>query len=234
MSLARHSQTAFAIVALAAAPAAARAVASWQTPESIRQAAERYVTSRLDGNFEGSVEPAGIDSRLRLPGCAGRLGTRAHGSASADRTTVAVSCDSPQRWQVFVPVRIFRTVGVVVARRPISAGEIIDTDAVRLIRRSSAGLPSLYASSLAAVVGQRARLTISEGSIVRSTAVDVMKAVQRGTIVTLETRKSGISVRGEGEAIEAGGIGDRIRIRTPAGRVVEGTVLSGTEVRVGR
>jgi flagella basal body P-ring formation protein FlgA len=219
-------------VVLIAAPSA-RSADAWQSPESIRDAAERYAESRLAADPTTQIESAGIDSRLRLPACGNPLEARMHGGFGSGRGTVAVSCSGPERWELFVPVRVFQIVDVAVADRPIAAGEIIGADAVRLERRPSAGLPHLAARGLDGVLGQRARHTIGAGNVIQITALDISKAVERGAIVTLKTRRAGIAVHGEGEALESGAIGARIRLRTPAGRVVEGTVVSDKEVRVG-
>ncbi len=213
--------------------AGADTATAWQSPDSIQQAAETYARTRLGLGSDADVETAGVDQRLRLQRCESALETRTHGAISGGRATVAVRCPGPSPWQIFVPVRVFRTIQVAVAARPIAAGELITANAVDVVRRSSAGLPHQYAEGLQAVVGQRARRAIAAGNVIQLTSLNVMKAVQRGSLVTLTTHRAGITVRGEGTALEEGAIGERIRLRTPAGRVVEGVVESDSEVRIG-
>ena len=206
---------------------------AWQSVPSIAARAEAHALERLGAQDDTTVESGGIDGRLRLPRCSADLDARMHGGFSGNRATVAVSCASPQQWQLFVPIRVFQMVDVAVANRTIAAGEIIGREAVRLERRPSAGLPHLFARGLDAVIGHRARQTITTGAVLQVSALNVMQAVERGALVTLTTRRAGISVEGSGEALEPGSVGARIRIRTAAGRVVEGIVLSEGKVRVG-
>jgi flagella basal body P-ring formation protein FlgA len=208
-------------------------VPGWHEPSSIRAAAEQYALAQFGGQASASVESVGIDERLKLPQCSGSLDVRAHQPFRNGRGTVAVSCRGPSKWQLFVPIRVANSINVVVADKPIRANAIISADALRIERRSSNTLPQQFATRIDEVVGLTARRGIGVGAIVEAGLLDATKAIERGAIVTLTTARSGIIVRAEGIALEDGALGQRIRLRTPAGRVVEGIVTSDSEVRVG-
>jgi flagella basal body P-ring formation protein FlgA len=220
-------------VALTAA-AAAGATPDWQSPASIRQAAERHALETLGRAGDASVESVAVDDRLKLPSCDRALTTATSRPFSNGRGTVTVSCEGSSPWRLFVPVRATQQIQVVVAIRPIQRDELIAADDVALEWRASTSLPYQYATRIDDVVGHSLRRSILAGAVLAPAALERQKLVDRGAIVTLTTNLGSVSVKAEGVALEQGAEGQRIRLKTAAGRVIEGTVVASNEVRVGR
>jgi flagella basal body P-ring formation protein FlgA len=205
----------------------------WQPPTSIRQSAEAFALELL-GNRPGiTVESVSVDDRLRLPACNRALTTGSDRAFRNGRGTVTVSCDGSQPWRLFVPIRTSHLIDVVVTRRAIQRNETIGADAVMLETRSSTTLPFQYATSLQDVVGMTVRRSIVAGTVLAPAAVQGRKIVVRGGLVTLTAERGGIMVSGEGTALQDGVLGQRVRVRSRGGRVVEGFVAGENRVRVG-
>jgi flagella basal body P-ring formation protein FlgA len=64
-------------------------------------------------------------------------------------------------------------------------------------------------------------------------ALDRPALVERGGLVTLVSGTGSVAVRSEGVALEPARLGDRIRVRSQSGRIVEGVVEASGEIRVG-
>ena len=64
-------------------------------------------------------------------------------------------------------------------------------------------------------------------------ALEHPELIERGALVTLVSGGGSVSVRSEGVALEGGRLNQRVRVRSPSGRVVEGVVEASGEVRVG-
>jgi len=220
------------ILTLAAAllTLAAQAV-EWQSPESVRAAARDYVTASAGPGVR--VEAVAVDDRLKRPKCSQPLGATAQGALRNGQGTVAVSCTGAQPWRLFVPVRTASDVGVLVVRRDVAAGERLAAADLAVVERPSGSLPYQYFTAVEQGVGLVVRRTLPAGTVLVPAAVDSPRIVERGALVTLVAGRGAVAVRAEGVALEAGGVNQRIRVRSPSGRVVEGVVAASGEVHVG-
>jgi flagella basal body P-ring formation protein FlgA len=231
---ARHSTAVCALLALAAPMvSAAPDGEAWQPVETIRRAAEQHALE-LVGDRDGvTVEAVAIDERLRLPLCSEPLRAVSDAPLANGRGTMTVSCRGDRAWRLFVPVRTSHDVAVVVAVTTLQRGNVLSQADLRLERRRSTALPYQYLSRVEDAVGYTVRRTLPGGSLVAPTALEKADIVKRGALVTLVTARGGVMVSTEGVAVENAGLGDRVRVRTPVGRVVEGIVESASRVRVG-
>lgn len=158
-----------------------------------------------------TVEPL-VDERLRLPACGEPL------EARAVRTgTVEVRCAAPA-WRLFVPVRIQRTVPVLVVRRMIAPQAAVEADAVAVETREVAGLAAPGLSDPAQAIGQLARRMLVPGTVITARDLVAPPVVRRGDAVALVARSGGIEVRVEGRALGNAAIGERVNVENVATR----------------
>lgn len=218
-----------ALVALG--PSTASAV-EWESPAAVRAAAEDFARG-FTGRPDAAVEAVGVDDRLRLPRCGTGLAAEASGAFNAGRGTVVVSCSGPSEWRLFVPVRLSHTVPVVVARRPLHRNQVVTADDVALVERPAASLPYEYVASLEDAVGMTLRRSLPAGTVLVPAAVDRPSIVERGARVTLIAGAGAVLVRSEGIALHRAALGERVRVETASGRIVEGRAEAPDRVRVG-
>ncbi len=210
------------------------AESGWQSPDSIRTAVRDFTLSRVGGQGNITVEAVAVDDRLKLPACAGPLATAAARPLRNGQGTVAVSCDAPKPWRIFVPVRTTEEISVVVAARTIKADQALSSADLQVTTRSSSTLPYEYYTDLTQALGLTAKRTIPPGAVVVPGALSAPPdLIERGAHVTLISGSGPISVKSDGVALEAGRPSDRIRVRSRSGRIVEGTVQASGAVRVG-
>ena len=205
----------------------------WQPPESIRSAAEQFALETLAGYADISVQARGVDERLKLPACATALQAGVERPLRNGQGTVSVSCSGPQPWRLLVPVRASHQVQVLVAQRNLVRGQRLTAADVSLQPRQSSTLPYQYLTRLQEAVGLNIRRSVAAGAVLVPAALDRPRLVQRGQLVTLIAGSGGIMVKSEGIALEDATLNQRVRIKTRAGRVVEGVVEAQSQVRVG-
>jgi len=215
-------------VLLNAAPSNA---AEFHSVAAIREAAERHARQRLP--HADRVEAVRVDKRLRLKRCDQPLRTHSEATNTRAGLTVEVSCAGPQPWKLYVPVRASTTVPVVVAVKGLGANQILSRDDVRLERRTTSSLPYGFFTDPGEVMGARMRRTVASGTVLVPAALAADKLVRRGQRVTLIRKAGGIMVKGAGVALMDGVKAQRIKVKTPSSRVVEGTVESADIVRIG-
>ena len=207
--------------------------AEWQSPESIRRAAEQLIAQAFAGQTQVTVEARGVDERIKLPACAAPLQARNERPLRNGQGTVTVACEAESAWKLFVPVRAVHNVEVVVAAHSLARGERLSRAHLRLELRSSATLPATYLTRMEDAVGLSVQRTIPAGTVLVPGAVNRPRLVQRGSLVTLIAGRSGVIVKSEGVALEDATLNQRVRVKTRAGRVVEGIVDATGQVRVG-
>lgn len=207
------------------------AAETWQTPESIREAARARVVATLGA--DAIVEAVAVDDRLKLRQCSTTLDTEIARPVQRGQGTVAVACSGTSPWRLFVPVRVTQQVAVLVVRHGLTAGQVIAADDLEARSQSAATLPYDYVTDAASVVGLTARRALPAGTVLAATTLDRPTLVARGAIVTLISGAGPIQVKSNGVALEPGRVRERVRVRSDSGRVVEGIVESTGEVRVG-
>jgi flagella basal body P-ring formation protein FlgA len=218
--------------ALCALPGALMAT-PWQSPASIRDAAEAFVLEHSGAGDDAQVEAIAVDDRLKLPLCSEKITASADRPLVNGRGTVTVSCAGAQPWRLYVPVRVSELVPVVVMQSSLQRDAVLAAENVSIEMRRSSMLPYQYLSRIEEAVGYRARRSLTSGTVLVPAALEQRRLIARGALVTLVSSARGIEVSAEGVAVEDAGLQQRIRVRTAVGRIVEGIVESPHRVRVG-
>jgi flagellar basal body P-ring formation protein FlgA len=216
------------ILTLAAGTLTVRAV-GWQSPDSIRDAA-RAAARQSSG---ADVEAVAVDDRLKLPECGSSLKTEIQRTVQRGQGTVSVSCAGPEPWRLFVPVRVVEQLQVVVLRRNVQPGEVLAADDLEVRQQAAGALPYDYVSKPEQAIGQTVRRSQQAGALLLPATLEQPVGVERGARVTLIAASSGFEIKGEGVALEPARLKDRVRVRSPSGRIVEGLVEAPGQVRVG-
>ena len=204
-------------------------------PQQIRAAAERFVTGLGAPGSTVHAAAGHLDPRLNLAPCVEELTPYLPtGAAVRPRTMVGVRCPAAGGWSIFVPVVVESDAPVLVARRTLSRGEIPGVGDVDAVTRRVPGLGTQFPASLADVSGRRLRRAVAAGQPVPADALAAPVLIERGAQVTAVAAVAGVAVRAGAVALEAGGQGDRVRVRNVvSGRVIEGTVQADGTVSIG-
>jgi flagellar basal body P-ring formation protein FlgA len=223
------------IGAAAGAAAAAAAGAATQPLESIRGAAQDFVRSQMPpGQGNIVITAAGLDPRLRLPRCGGRLETSLLSAMRMQaQVSVAVGCHKGGNWTIYVPVTVQSRIRVWALRTPEVQGTRLTTGDVSPEVRLVGGLPVGYLTDPAQLSRATLRHSLPAGAIL--TADDLLPdfMVRQGEQVTLVAAVDGIEVRAAGLALQNGRQGALIQVQNAASsRVIQGVVESDRVVDV--
>jgi len=206
--------------------------ADFEPLAQIRAAAQDQVASQLGGGAQVSAAP--LDARLHLPACGAALESSATSPNAGNAWSVAVHCNGPSSWTVYVPVRVSEHRQVLVLTRSLAAGTPVPLDAVTLQERDVATLTMGYLQHTEDAVGKLLRRPVAAGAALTQDALTAPASIKRGQQVTLLGEAGGFSVRADGTALSDGASGDRIRVEnSDSHRIVEGVVRSDGTVEVG-
>lgn len=218
-------------LALPLQAAVAAPVEAIQSLESISSAARQRLETVARQNWgddraaQVEVTVHRLDPRLRLPACSVPLATEIPAAGRPlGSVAVNVRCADPA-WSLFVPgrVSVHRPVVVMAASRP--RGAVLSASDLALEHRELGTLPAGYVADPAELVGKELRRPVQARAVVLPGMARAPELVRRGERVTLQAAAGGIAVHSEGEALNAGALGERVRVRNlSTRRVVEGTV----------
>jgi flagellar basal body P-ring formation protein FlgA len=203
--------------------------------ESIRQTAVQAVTAHAappGGRLQANAAP--LDPRLQLAPCASALhGALAGDGELHDMVTVAVRCEAPVRWTVYVRVAVTNEMPVLTARRLLTRGATLSAEDFELRSRVVNGLGSRYPTSLQALAGARLRLPLNAGEVLSNDMLEQLPLVRRGQQVTLLARSAALEIRVNAIALADGHAEQHIQVQNQNSRqIVEAVVRSSDLVEV--
>lgn len=203
---------------------------------AIAAAAEEAVAKKIDAP-EGAkinIQAQSLDSRVNLPRCEGPISARlASDRAISRNNTVRISCNSPDLdypWQMFLSVRAEVLFPVVVAKRPLGSGDLLDQDSLEVRYVDKTVLRGQQFANIEELLGTRVKRRIAQDSPIFAANLCF---VCKGDAVSIYAKTSSFEIKTLGEAMADGNQGDRIRIKNVnSNKVLEATVIGVGEVEV--
>jgi flagella basal body P-ring formation protein FlgA len=206
-----------------------------EPPESIRAAAESFVKSQLphDANV-ASVTAGPLDSRLRLVRCTGGMhGQLPSGATLQARSMIAVACNGPVHWTVYVPVTVENRISVLVLKHPVPRDAHLSIEDVNVETRKVTGLATAFLTSAGDLKGRVVRQPLAIGTTLTIDMFNPDLVIHHDQDVTLVATGTGIEVRAAGRALSDAPGGARLKVvNLSSMKVVEGVVEGPGLVRV--
>ena len=218
---------------LRAAPA--RAAAAFEPAAAIRDVAARFVREQMPAALraQAHIDVQGPAPALHFPRCV-QLQARAFGAASPfGAQTVEVSCQAPQRWSLYLPVRVDTLQGAVLALRALGAGHVVAPADLTVVSRDLSSLPAGALSDPRQAVGQVLRYGVAAGQALSRDMLRGPQLIHYGQSVSMIAVAPGMRLSALGIALQDGSQGQDILVRNAqSGRVVHGVVGADGDVLV--
>jgi len=130
------------------------------------------------------------------------------------RFTLGVRCsDGDNQKTLYMPVTVRLMGHYLVTSRDLAVGETIDTTAFELAHGELTALNTAPLRDEAEALGLVTRQRIAAGTPLQPRHVQRPQLVRRGDNVVIETRGRGFKVSREGQALEAGALGEDIAVK---------------------
>lgn len=133
--------------------------------------------------------------------------------APLGRVSVGVRCGEDSRQVRYLQAQIDIIGSYVVAARDIERGTLITSEMLSQRGGNLSDLSSQALTNESEIVGKVAQRTIRAGSSFLTNSLQAPLLVERGQRVTVIVQGTSFRVSREGEALENGALGDRIRVR---------------------
>lgn len=237
MSVSFLSLCARAALALTLLPAllGAATPAAISSGDDIRAAAQRLLEQRARTDGAASqITVAALDPRLRLSRCDQPLRASIAGDGQLRPvTTVAVRCEAPIRWSIYLRATVTTQLKVLTARHLLPRGTEITAADFELTPRVVAGTGSDALRSFEQLPGRRLRLPLESGAVLTIDKVEQAPVVRRGQTVTLLAKGAGLEIRVAAVALADGGPQQRIAVQNQSThQVVQAVVRDASLVEV--
>lgn len=217
------------------------AVATATLPEQLIGAAETFLElsvqdylqrTKIQGRHEVQINR--LDPRLRLPVCDQELSVSLQSPAQPiGRLTLSVRCEGSRPWSVFVPgeVRLYRE--VVIVRRPLNRGSVLQAADIALLERDVGLLNQGYLTDLGQALGKQLTRPLQPDHVLSPAHLELAEVIRRGDQVVISARSGTIRVRMPGEALRGGAVGEQIQVRNQSSqRVIRARIMGRGQVEV--
>ncbi len=207
--------------------------AAWQSRESIQAAAESFVaqkTASIDGEVTISSTPP--DARVKVANCDKLETSLQSGNRLWGRTNITVSCNSPAKWSLRVPVNIKVVGKALVATRAIGSGQTIEAQDVTVETLDLTPYPIGVFKTPEQAVGKVTANSIAAGSPFRAEVLRAQMVIKQGQQVVVVAQSAHIKVSTEGVAMNNAQAGQVVGVKTKSGAVVKGIAKSEGVVEV--
>lgn len=189
---------------------------------------QQAMTAYPGVNVEASV--GNIDTRLRLPACTDPRFFLPGNAQLWGRGSLGVRCEAPNKWSIYMTYQS-RLIGpALVATRPIAAREQAQSGDIELRQIEYTQSPDLYPREMPA--NARLNRPVAAGQPIVIGWFSLPTVIQSGRKVRLQSRTPTFTVSQEGTALNTAAPGELVRVKTPGGRIVQGTANQDGTVEV--
>lgn len=207
---------------------------AWQDPTPIRQTVGNFLSTEVAG-LPGDVSytVGSIDPQNHLAPCSALVAGMAPGAKPWGRTSVAVRCQEPGGWTVYVRVHIRVVTDYLVAATALAQGQTITAD--DLVRRHGdlSDLPAGIVTDEREALGRTAAHSIAAGRPLRADMLRQPVVIKQSQTVKVVSRGPGFEVANEGRALTNAAAGQVVQVRLANGQVVSGIARAGGIVEIG-
>lgn len=186
-------------------------------------------------NQEVIVNVGNIDTRIKLSNCL-KSDLKIHNPYKkplGKTGSIAVMCQKPHQWTLYIPVTVNVFKEVVVASHGIAKGQQLNPDNVRLQRENISNLKGQYFTNINEVNDLATKRSLRGNEIITLSKVKPQIVIHRGDEIILRAEMGPVSVEIKGEALENGARGQKIAIKNlKSKKIVEGQVIHKGLVKI--
>ncbi len=212
-----------ACLALALGVSASTALAAYQAPQPLQEAARALLvqeTNGLPGEVRITVFPP--DPAKRQPACAALEAFLPSNARAWGRTSVGVRCNAPTPWVLYLKATVEVLAEYPVSARALASGTVIRGSDLTMQRGDITQLPADALLDTEEIIGQQTRHLTGAGKPLRKSLLVTPEVIRAGQRVSVLIQERTFTVSTEGKAIHRAGAGDRVRVLLDNRRTVNG------------
>jgi len=206
----------------------------YESLDNIHHTAQSWLKSHFADRDNIEFRIGHIDDRLNMIKCNTPLDVSRPDSAKTNgHTTLKVRCNNQKAWQVYIPVRIFEYIDVLVANQSLPRGTYLQQSDVTKVKKDVSRLHNGYFTKLSEINDMVTKRSLRKGRILTPGVITPPRLVKRGESITILAKSGTLVIRVKGRALMDGKMGDRIRVKNVRSkRDIQATVVSSGTVQV--
>lgn len=197
------------------------------------KAIDKFLLMQIKG-LPGSVSYSigAIANTERFAACQNLQVALPQGGRLWGNSNVVVRCESAQRWNLYVPVKI-RVVGnYLVSSHALRQGQTISAEDVATHSGDLTELPNGTLTEVHQAVGRSLTASIGAGYPLRSDLLRQAMVIHQGQTIKVVSHGKGFEVANEGVALNNAAQGQVVRVRLGNGHMVSGIATSAGSVAI--
>ncbi len=194
---------------------------------SLQIQAENFIkNSALDSPYPAIISIKKINSRLKLKQCNTDVHIEYNNQhKKSGNTLLKLSCVSPVKWRMHLPVNITLFQDVLVLKNPVTRSQIIDESDVIVKKTNEKYLIKGFYTHLEQLRYLETKRELKSGTILSPSNLKAKKLIKSGQQVTLQLNASGLGIKVSATALHSASKGQLIKVRNNNSlKVIEGTV----------
>lgn len=197
--------------------------------------AENFIKNiGIDSPYPITVSIKPLSKKLKLKQCLQPINFEFNNERKkTGNTLLRVSCSSPTKWRMHLPVKITTFQDVLVLRQPVIRSQTIDENDVIVKKMNEKYLLRGYYTHAEQLKNLEAKRNLKGDTILSPRNLKIRHLIKSGQQVTVQLFNSGIGVKVSGTALHSASKGQRIKVRNNSSlKTVEGIVKSANTVQV--
>lgn len=206
-------------------------VAAEQVPGMVETAARQQVVrwAEAAGLSEPQIGITVVPGTRPLAPCSGPVTVQGADTRLPARMRFIAVCAGANGWRYEFIVRAQISARIAVMASELAAGKVLADQDVLLERHDISSIGDSIADPQDAV-GMSAKRALRSGEVLRKGLLASPTLVKRGEPVRIVARREEVEVSMAGEALDAGGRGDTVRVRNASGTVIRARVTGAATV----
>lgn len=195
--------------------------------DTIKLFVQHSLSDQYKDKADFTVTVGQLDNRLQLEKCSDLLIPEVEfGNLSQNNFTVKVSCSSPKKWAVRVPIKVQLFKQIVVTTQQLMRDHLIGAADLQLSRQDVSQLSDGYFQSIDELIGMAAQKPIPSGAVIKHHMLKRPTLVHRGEIVKIVISMPGLTIEGTGIAQNDGAKGEMVKVKNSRSNKIVDAMVS--------
>ena len=142
-----------------------------------------------------SIKIAKIDPRIKLKDCETNLKANIPQNFNGRNVNIKISCTDSIPWHIYLAAKIKTVIPVVVAKKLISKGALLDSSNLTIAHLDSYKIRGTFLNDLSKVVGSKAKKKITKNDLI---TLKNTCSVCKGSSVSITAKSSTFTIKTRG------------------------------------
>lgn len=202
------------------------------TTSDIEKLAKQYVEQQYlsieNDEQKISISQPKLDPRIHISDCDSSLSINILENHNSRNINVKISCELPNTWQIYLPMKINIMQPVLVAAGNLNKGTILDASNTKINFIDSYKIRGAILTNSTKIIGAKLKRNIQKNSAIYTSNICV---ICKGDPVSIIANSNTFQIKTNGTALANGTVGEQIRIKNNrSGKIVTAQVKTTNKV----